>query len=227
MKVYHGSYIAIDEIDFSFCRKRRDFGKGFYVTKLLSQAEYWAVRKGEDNDTEGIVTEFEFDESFFEDEDLKTLRFNHYSEKWLDFITLNRLNKSEHPAHDYDIVEGPVADDDIATRVYDYVKGQVSKKQFLNELTRKTPTHQICFCTLQSLQALDLHKEKIDIETIHIDNDIVKSLMTDYGIMETDATKIYYKSNTYTQLANESTNFYKKSWIEIYEMLKKELGGKS
>jgi hypothetical protein len=49
MKVYHGSYTAIDTIDFSFCRKRRDFGEGFYVTKILSQAEYWATRKGEDN----------------------------------------------------------------------------------------------------------------------------------------------------------------------------------
>ncbi|MDR1416111.1 MAG: DUF3990 domain-containing protein [Prevotellaceae bacterium] len=47
MKVYHGSYMAIDIVDFSFCRKRRDFGKGFYVTKILSQAELWAARKGE------------------------------------------------------------------------------------------------------------------------------------------------------------------------------------
>ena len=223
MKVYHGSYTAIEEIDFSYCRKRRDFGRGFYVTKFLSQAEYWAARKGEDNDTEGIVTEFEFDESFFEDEDINTLRFDNYSEKWLDFITLNRLNKSKQSAHNYDIVEGPVADDDIATRVYDFIHGKVSKNQFLSELIHKIPTHQICFCTMQSLHALDLHKEKVDLNTIHIDNDIVKSLIVDYGISEMNATEMYYKSNTYRNLANESSNYYKKTWIEIYEMLKKEL----
>jgi hypothetical protein len=131
MKVYHGSYTEIRTIDFSFCRKKRDFGKGFYVTKLREQAEYWATRKGDDNDTEGIVTEFEFHEYFFNDEDLKVLRFDNYNEEWLDFIVQNRLNTGEKQAHDYDIVEGPVADDDIATRVYAYIKGKVSKKQFL------------------------------------------------------------------------------------------------
>jgi hypothetical protein len=68
MKVYHGSYMAIENIDFSFSRKRRDFGRGFYVTKLLSQAEYWAARKGDDNDTEGVVTEFDFDEDSFDEQ---------------------------------------------------------------------------------------------------------------------------------------------------------------
>jgi hypothetical protein len=223
MKVFHGSYTTIENIDFSFCRKKRDFGKGFYVTKLLSQAEYWATRKGEDNDTEGIVTEFEFDESFFEDGDLKVLRFDGYSEKWLDFITFNRTNNTKQQAHDYDIIEGPVANDDIATRVYDYIKKKVSKEQFLKELTRKTPTHQICFCTMQSLQALELEKGEIDVETIHIDNDIVQALMSNYGMEEAEATKIYYTSNTYTQLADETTKFYKKTWQEIYQMLKTEL----
>ena len=47
--------------------------------------------------------------------------------------------------------------------------------------------------------------------------------MTDYGITETDASKIYYKSKTYTKLADETTGFYKKSWQEIYKMLKIEL----
>ena len=223
MKVYHGSYTAIENIDFSFCKKRRDFGKGFYATKLFSQAEYWAIRKGEDNDTEGVVTEFEFDESFFEDEDFKVLRFKAYNEEWLDFVVKNRLNKKDSQLHDYDIIEGPVADDDIATRVYDYIKRKVSKKQFLNELTRKSSTHQLCFCTVQSLQALELHKEKIDTKTVHIDNDVVQALMSDYGMKDTEATKIYYTSNIYTQLADESMELYLKSWTEIYDMLKKEL----
>ena len=33
----------------------------------------------------------------------------------------------------------------------------------------------------------------------------------------------YYKSNTYTQLADENTELYKKTWQEIYKMLKIEL----
>ena len=223
MKVYHGSYTAIENIDFSFCRKKRDFGSGFYVTKLFSQAEYWATRKGEDNDMEGIVTEFEFDDSFYEDRDLKVLRFEGYSEKWLDFIVANRLNNTKQQIHDYDIIEGPVADDDIATRVYDYLKRKVSKQQFLKELSRKIPTHQICFCTVQSLQALELNTGIIDVETIHIDNEVIQSLMIDYGKTEVEAMHIYYTSKTYTQLADGITEYYKKSWHEIYEMVQMEL----
>jgi len=45
----------------------------------------------------------------------------------------------------------------------------------------------------------------------------------DFGIIETEAVNIYYKSNTYTQLADETTGLYKKSWTDIYQMLKMEL----
>jgi Protein of unknown function (DUF3990) len=33
MRVYHGSFIEIIEIDLSKCEKNKDFGQGFYVTK--------------------------------------------------------------------------------------------------------------------------------------------------------------------------------------------------
>ena len=154
---------------------------------------------------------------------MKVLHFERYNDKWLDFVVLNRINKDDRQAHDYDIVEGPVADDDIAARVYDYLAEKVSKEQFLKELAYKSPSHQICFCTVQSLQSLELHKEKIDVETIHIDNDIVKALMTDFKLSEIEATDIYYKSAIYKRLADETTQFYLKSWQEIYQMLQAEL----
>jgi hypothetical protein len=223
MKVYHGSYTEIRTIDFAFCRKKRDFGRGFYVTKLREQAEYWATRKGEDNDTEGVVTEFEFHEYFFDDEDLKVLRFDNYNEEWLDFIVQNRLNTGEKQKHDYDIVEGPVADDDIATRVYSYIKGKISKKQFLEELTLKKPTHQICFCTMQSLQALEYIDSNVEWNTGQIAEKVIKQMITDGNMDEMKATDLFYTSKTFVRLANESTKLYEKHWTEIYEMLKQEL----
>ena len=223
MKVYHGSYMAIEEIDLSKSKKGKDFGRGFYVTNIREQAEYWAKKMGKRKKTDGVVTEFDFDEDIFEDDRLKTLRFDGYSEAWLDFVVLNRTNKKNKQAHDYDIIEGVVADDDIAARVYDYLAKKVSREQFLEELKFKPLSHQICFCTMRSLQALELDKSSIDVETIHIDNDVVKSLMIDYGFTEIEATKIYYKSNTYSQLADENTEFYRKPWQEIYQMLIKEI----
>ena len=63
MKVYHGSFTQIETIDFSFCRKRRDFGRGFYVTKIFSQADYWATRKSEDDITQALMLDFGMSET--------------------------------------------------------------------------------------------------------------------------------------------------------------------
>lgn len=40
MKVFHGSYVEIDEIDLSKSKPFKDFGRAFYVTQLREQAEY-------------------------------------------------------------------------------------------------------------------------------------------------------------------------------------------
>ena len=222
MKVYHGSYTAIETIDFSFCQAKRDFGKGFYVTKFREQAEVWSKRKGKEHRSNAVVTEFDFSEFFFRDKDFKVLRFDDYTDEWLDFVVLNRKNNSEQQAHDYDIVEGPVADDKIATEVDKYLEGVISRKEFMGSLVHN-PSHQICFCTMQSLQALSVPKGKIDIAVYDIGDNVVRSLMSDYDINELEAVDIYYSSKTYTGLADETTEFYKKSWQEIYKLLKQEL----
>jgi hypothetical protein len=135
---------------------------------------------------------------------------------------LNRKNDTDQQAHDYDIVEGPVADDKIATEVNKYLEGLITKEQFLDDLTHY-PSHQICFCTMQSLQALSQPKGRIDIAIYDIGDKVVQSLMTDWGIDEMEATDRYYTSSTYTQLADESTEFYLKSWQDIYKLIKQEL----
>jgi len=103
-----------------------------------------------------------------------------------------------------------------------YLEGLISKEQFLKDLICD-PSHQICFCTLKSLQALSQAKGKIDIAIYDIGDNVVQSLMTDYDIDELEATDKYYTSNTYTQLSDENTEFYKKTWQEIYKLLKQEL----
>jgi len=225
MKVYHGSYTEIDVIDLSFCEMGKDFGQGFYVTNLHEQAEIWANKKGKRKEKNGVVTEFEYNENLSRIMKLKTLYFNYYSDEWLEFVVLNRKNETEQQAHDYDIVEGPVADDKVATEVDKYIEGIISKEQFLSDLTHN-PSHQICFCTMQSLQALSQPKGKIDIAIYDIGDNVVQSLMTDYNINEMEATDRYYTSNTYTQLAEESTRFYLKPWQEIYDLLKQEINKK-
>jgi hypothetical protein len=222
MKVYHGSHIKIDRIDLSKCKPRKDFGRGFYVTNIRSQAEVWAERIGEFNNCDGVITTFDFDEFAFEDADLSVLRFDKYSEEWLDFILLNRNNRTLQQVHVYDIVEGPVADDAVSIRIYDYLGGNISKQDFLEELKFKKQTHQLCFCTTASLQMLSFVEKTNDSKILQIDDLIVEQLMLDNQIDETQAVDLYYKSETFKKLSDEATEFYKKTWQEIYELLKKE-----
>jgi hypothetical protein len=222
MKVYHGSYTKIDSIDLNRCEPNKDFGQGFYVTKIYEQAIIWANRKGRDNHTKGVVTEFNFFERVFTDKNYKTLRFDSYNNEWLDFVVLNRDFNRQLPVHDYDIVEGPVADDKITTRVDAYIRGEISRKEFLKDLSRDN-THQICFCTLKSLLML----EQTDFGGItsieRISEHIVENLIVDRVLSEMEATDLFYNSETFALLADKSAEYYKKSWTEIYEMLKKEL----
>jgi hypothetical protein len=223
MKVYHGSYTKITEIDLSKCEKNKDFGQGFYVTKNKKHAEEWAERIGSRNHTLGVVTEFEFGKYLYLEKDFKILHFSDYSTEWLDFVILNRGNKTDEPVHDYDYIEGPIADDKISRRIYDYLDGIVSKIDFLNELKYHEPTHQICFCTVKSLQLISKPSRKpiSAIETI-IER-VVIQLIEDIKIDEESAINTFYNSDIFIQLADETTNLYLKSWQEIYGLLKVEL----
>ena len=225
MKVYHGSYTKIDEIDLTKGELNRDFGRGFYVTSIYEQAEFWAKRKGKKQKNNGIITEFTFLESAFTSDYLKTLRFKDYSEEWLDFVVNNRQNDKVKNLHDFDIVEGPVANDDIATRITFYIEGGVTKAEFLEELKFKhSISHQIAFCTQKSLQMIKKAFCKADLSEMTIDDAIIQSLIVDFEMNDYKAIDTYFNSRIYSLLIDENTVYYEKSWQEIYEMLKKEKG---
>jgi hypothetical protein len=202
----------------------RDFGRGFYVTKIRSQAEVWAIRKGRNKQTDGFVTEFEFSETAFDNWELNCKRFNGYSEEWLDFVITNRNTEIAQPSHDYDIVEGPIADDDVTHRVNAYLEGKISKKQFLDDLKSRFPSHQICFCTHRSLQALKyITKDEVKNKIDEIALPIIEKLIAEKGFNKTVATDKFYDSQTFTKLADKTTKFYEKNWTEIYKLLLAEI----
>jgi len=225
MKVYHGSYMEISVIDLTKCEVGRDFGRAFYVTKIREQAEFWAKRKGRINNSNGYVTEYNIFENAFESIKLKVLRFNNYDEKWLDFVVENR--RLDASTHDYDIVEGPVANDDIAQRIFAYLAGKISKADFLEELKFKSPSHQIAFCTMASLQMIEWINKKSDLSMLDIDDAITQSLVKDYNISEEKAVDIYFNSDVYQQITDETTDLYRKPWNNAYELLKQEIKNKN
>lgn len=224
MNVFHGSYKEINEIDLSKSEIQRDFGRAFYVTKLREQAKFWADRKGNKNETIGFITEFTFYESAFVSDYFKTKRFDNYSEEWLDFVISNRNNETSSNIHDFDIVEGPVADDAIATRIFLYLKGGISKSDFLEDLRFKhSSSHQLAFCTEKSLAMLTKSWNNVDLKEFTIDESILQSLIVDFNLLEEQAIELYFQSKTYSNLIDETTQLFKKDWRELYRLLCSEL----
>ena len=223
MKIYHGSYIKVEKIDLSKCRPNRDFGRGFYVTKFKHHAENWAKIIGRIHKTEGAVSEFEYQENSFTQSICKIKHFEGYNEEWLDFVVMNRNENNLDFTHNYDIIEGPVANDKVQKRIDAYLEGKIPKTVFLEELKYHEETHQICFCTLNSLQTI-IYVDKTNRRYItDISEPIIETLMLEKNIDEIKATDIFYASGTFAKLANETTEIYKKTWQEIYEILKNEL----
>ena len=224
MIVYHGSNIAIEAIDLAKCRPNRDFGRGFYVTKFRRHAENMAKSMGRKHNSEGVVTEFEYHESAFTRHICKIKHFEKYDEDWLDFVVLNRNKNSPQPAHEFDIVESPVANDKIQKRIDNFLRGEITKSDFLEELKWHAETHQICFCTDGSLQTLD-QKDcgKQDSILLHIGEPIVEKLVLDFGFDDQAAAEKFFLSATFIKLQDASTGLYEKPWTEIYELLKTEL----
>jgi hypothetical protein len=56
-----------------------------------------------------------------------------------------------------------------------------------------------------------------------ISEKVVETLVANDGFSEEQATDFFYSSQTYLLLSDISSGYFKKSWQEIYEVLKKEL----
>ena len=97
MKLYHGTNVEFSEILLSKCRPNKDFGRGFYLTSIRSQAQEQAIRRCE---FEGrgmpVVMEYHFDENILKSADLNVKCFNGVSKEWAEFILANRKARGKH-----------------------------------------------------------------------------------------------------------------------------------
>lgn len=120
----------------------KDFGFGFYCTNLQRQAEKWAREKRRGH----VVSVYEYETPV----KLNVKQFAQMSDEWLDFVAACRNGRS----HDFDIVEGPMADDTIWDYVEDFLDGNISREAFWALVKFRYPTHQIAFCTDESIRSL-------------------------------------------------------------------------
>lgn len=138
IRLYHGSNVAIKEIDLSRSKRGKDFGQGFYLNANPEQAMAMAIRSSKFlNEGEPTLSCFEFDENKAKALGLKIKVFSDYSEEWAEFIVMNRKNDSDSPAHPYDIVIGPIADDTVGVQIRRFTMGYLSAAALVAELKFK------------------------------------------------------------------------------------------
>ena len=156
MILYHGSNVVIEAIDFVKSKPGKDFGVGFYLSSDFSQAQEMAQKKALLFGGEPTITRYEFDEEAAKaDADIAYLRYEHYCTEWGQFVHMNRNNKTRALLHSYDIIYGPIANDDIGFQMRRVDANLIEWGQFVKELeNKKGETFQYYFGTDKSRKYL-------------------------------------------------------------------------
>jgi len=149
MKLYHGSNIQFDEISLKESRDKRDFGRGFYTTTIREQAEQWAFSLFERYGGTGVYL-YIFE--YVPNPVLRTRVFDGLTQEWLDMVKDNRINGGLQ--HNFDIVKGPVANDNTMPTIALYVDGTLSAEAALVQLAYFKANDQVSFHTNQALQTI-------------------------------------------------------------------------
>lgn len=124
--VYHAGLMPVPHPDITLSSSRTDFGKGFYVThnieqaynwgmkKVMKEIEYATMQKTVPFTKEFVVSQYVMlSQKGIEKSGFKTKAFSEPGPEWAEMIFNCRVRKDRPP---FDIITGPVADDDISHR---------------------------------------------------------------------------------------------------------------
>ena len=161
MIIYHGSNVTVEEPKILTPNRYLDFGAGFYTTTNYDQALNFAgkvtMRKKCGRSTVNI---YDLDESIFEK--VNVLNFESADEAWLDFVSDNRSGIDRTAG--YDLICGPVANDDVYQTFILYSTGVYTKEQTIEALKIKKLYNQYVFTTDRALPFLTFKEVKFGKE---------------------------------------------------------------
>ena len=156
MILYHGSCVPVERPNLSLSRRSLDFGAGFYTTVSKNQAVDFArkvmIRKEQKSQ---MVSAYDFDMEAAES-GLDIMRFLSPDRLWLDFVHQNRRGK--YSGKPYDLIIGPVANDDVFATLIVYEQGIINVEQTLEALKVKELYSQFVFKTETALSLLSFLK---------------------------------------------------------------------
>ena len=149
MIVYHGSNVVVSEPRLVAQNRNLDFGFGFYTTTNKAQAIAFAdkvFRRRREGDRVISIYEFDAQAAFAE---CSFLRFESPDEAWLDFVSENRAGIYKGKL--YDLVYGPVANDDVYATFTLYTSGALTKEQTIETLKIKNLYDQLVLSSEKAL----------------------------------------------------------------------------
>ena len=142
----------VTTFDFEKAGKAKDFGRGFYLTSNIVQAQEWAQKKGRKNKIAYIYT---YQLNCVEPEKWKILELLEYDKKWLEYITKNRMEAHED---DYDIVYDRMADKrypDLTNAIEAFYFGEKEATEVVQMIRWKKEADQYCFKNERALSLLE------------------------------------------------------------------------
>lgn len=151
MILYHGSNVEVSKPELLPSKRLLDFGTGFYLTTDVEQAQKWAVRTANRRE-EGapLISVFSIDENALAK--LKLLSFDAPNQEWLRFIAKHRTDPAF--TDDYDVVIGPVANDQAIRTVNNFLKGYLTEDIAIQLLLPQKLKDQYAFKTQAALTVL-------------------------------------------------------------------------
>lgn len=151
MILYHGSNVEVQEPRLIPSKRLLDFGAGFYLTSDYEQARKWAARTAKNRESGiSVISVFEIGKN--EIKKLKVLMFEAANEEWLKYVSANRTGKPTEGV--YDVVVGPVANDQAIRTVNNYLKGYFPEDVAVRLLLPQKLKDQYAFRTERALAAL-------------------------------------------------------------------------
>lgn len=150
--LFHGSNVEVKEPKLLPSKRLLDFGVGFYLTTDYEQAKKWAVRTTNRRENgKPTISVFLIEKS--EMRKLKLLVFEKANKEWLQYVSANRTDKLIND--DYDIVTGPVANDQAIRTVNNYLKGYFNEDIAIQLLLPQKLKDQYAFKTENALNILE------------------------------------------------------------------------
>ena len=154
MILYHGSNVAVDKPRLIAAKRLLDFGSAFYLTSDLEQAKKWALRTQKIRESgTPLVSVYEFDDRALTD--LQVLSFASPDLDWLLYVVANRTGRQ---TDQYDLVIGPVANDQAIRTVNDFQNGYFTAEIAIQILRPQKLKDQYAFKTEAALRLLSFRE---------------------------------------------------------------------